>query len=128
MAFADVGDIEVALLRKLEAEEVRYAPQLLERANRNLAALIPNLTTRALNDKAFAQLVADVESEMVARVLRAGGSVYTRESEGEYSYVLNQKIASGYLQPLDEEIVRLGGATTWGTVNPVYDRYAQGRR
>ena len=71
MALATQQDVEVSMLRPLSETEMRYLSDLLERAERLLLARIPDLLERAAGGRPSLQLVADIESEMVARVLRA---------------------------------------------------------
>ena len=71
MALATQQDVEVSMLRPLSETEMRYLSDLLERAERLLLARIPDLLERVAAGRPPVQLVADIEAEMVARVLRA---------------------------------------------------------
>lgn len=129
MAIATTKDLETSLLRSLTPVEEKHADQLLERAERLLLARIPNLYDRTHRDDTgrYHELVADVEAEAVARVLRApGAGVFTRESTGEHSFGLNLRVASGLLDILDAEWEKLG-VTPYGTVQPVTDGYLRTR-
>ena len=128
MSIADLQDVEVSLLRPLSEQEQKYGPRLLERAERLLTQRVTGLIKKAEQDERYRAVVADVEAEMVARVFRAGGTIYTRESEGDYSYSLNLKVASGLLDVLDEELVKLGTGGSWGTILPETDGYIRGAR
>lgn len=127
MAIADLHDLSVSLMRDLTEDEATYAEALLDRAERLLMTRIPDLRERAHGEHTgiFHETVADVEAEMVARVLRSPG-IYLRESEGEYSYSTNLKVASGLLDVLPEEWAKLG-RTPWGSVSPRTDGYARSR-
>ncbi|QRP60677.1 Gp19/Gp15/Gp42 family protein [Corynebacterium minutissimum] len=127
MALATTADLEVSLLRPLTTTEKQYAPLLLDRAERLLETRVPNLQRNVSNVESYKRLVADVEAEMVARVFRADGSIYTRESEGDYSYSMNLKVASGLLDVLDEELSKLGAGGVYNTIMPETDGYARNR-
>lgn len=62
--------------------------------------------------------VKRIVSNVVLRVLRNPDGIY-RESLGNYEYTMSQKVASGYVLYLPEEIAALTGAGTlrFGTVN-----------
>lgn len=126
MAVATTDDLVVALRRPLTDEENEHAYQLLERAERLLLARVPDLLYRVDSGHpcGFGHLVADIESEMVARVLRAPGSgIYTSEGEGEYNYSLNLRVASGLMDVLQSEWDLLG-VTPWGTTGTISDSAA----
>ena len=127
MAIADLHDLSVSLMRDLTEDEATYAEALLDRAERLLMTRVPDLRERAHGEHTgiFHETVADVEAEMVARVLRSPG-IYLRESEGEYSYSTNLKVASGLLDVLPEEWAKLG-QPPWGPVSPTTDGYARSR-
>ena len=127
MAIANLHNLSVSLMRDLTEDEATYAEALLDRAERLLMARIPNLRQRAHGEQTgiFHETVADIEAEMVARVFRSPG-IYLSESEGEYSYRTNLKVASGLLDVLPEEWQRLG-QTPWGSTSPTTDGYARNR-
>lgn len=128
MAIATPSDVETSLLRPLNQTESQYVEPLLDRAERLLLPRIPDLLTRARTEQAFWLLVADVEAEMVARVLRAPDSgIMRQESEGNYSYSLNLQVASGLLDVLPVEWEKLG-IGPWRSVAPATDGYLATRR
>lgn len=104
MAIGKPADVETSLMRDLTETESQYVDELLERAERLLRARIPDLDQRAEEDQEFALLVADIEAEAVARVLRApDNGIMRQEGEGNYSYSLNLQVASGLLDILDDD-------------------------
>ncbi|PWH05198.1 hypothetical protein DEO23_14045 [Brachybacterium endophyticum] len=108
MAIGSPHDVETSLMRDLTETENRYVDDLLDRAERLLRARIPDLDTR-IDDEAFTALVADIEGEAVARVLRApDNGIMRQEGEGNYSYSLNLQVASGLLDILDGDWAKLG--------------------
>lgn len=127
MALATVSDVETSLMRELTPTESQYVEPLLERAERMLASRIPDLGDVGSLDPSRASLFGDVVAEMVARVFRApDNGLYRRETEGNYTYDLNLKVASGLLDVLPEEWERLG-VGSWGQISPEVDGYARSR-
>lgn len=123
MAIATPQDVETSLMRPLTEAESLYVGALLDRAERLLLPRIPDLETRATDDPQFRLLVADVEAEMLARVLRAPDSgIMRQEAEGNYSYSLNLQVASGLLDVLAVEWEKLG-IGPWRSVAPATDGY-----
>lgn len=131
MSAATPDDVAVSLMRDLNATETKYVQPLLDRAERLLVSRIPGLLYRATAGigPVSLQLIADVEAEMVARVLRApdGGGIYRQETEGNYSYSLNLQVASGLLDVLDAEWTKLG-LGGMETVMPETDGYLRAGR
>lgn len=126
-AIATPENVESAMQRELTTAEHQYVGDLLLRAERILVARIPDLRARAEEDPTFSALVADIEAEAVARVFRApGNGIIRQEAEGNYSYSINLRVASGLLEILGPEWERLG-VSTWGSIAPETDGYAQGR-
>lgn len=127
MAIATPTDVETAMLRELTAAESQYVGDLLDRAERLLLPRIPDLVARAEENETFSALVADIEAEAVARVFRApGNGVIRQEAEGNYSYSINLRVASGLLEILGPEWERLG-VSTWSSIAPETDGYAAAR-
>lgn len=130
MAVATSQDVQASLLRELNPQENEYVERLLERAETLLRVRISDLDDRVELDSHFSNLVAQIEAEAVARVFRAGESgsgIYSSESEDGYSYRLNFKVASGFLDILPEEWARIFGSGGFRTVAPQTDGYARTR-
>lgn len=126
-AIASSANVEAAMQRELTTAEKQYVDGLLLRAERILVSRLPDLRERAEEDPTFSALVADIESEAVARVLRApGNGIIRQEAEGNYSYSINLRVASGLLEILPDEWARLG-VSRWRSVAPETDGYAAGR-
>lgn len=126
-AIASSENVEAAMQRELTTAEKQYVDGLLLRAERILVSRLPDLRERAEEDPTFSALVADIESEAVARVLRApGNGIIRQEAEGNYSYSINLRVASGLLEILPDEWARLG-VSRWRSVAPETDGYAAGR-
>lgn len=130
MTVAERLDVERTLMRELEADESRWVDALLERAEALILLRMPEAVNRCRVDYQFRVALIMVECEAVSRVLRApGGGLYKYETEGTYTYSINQAVASGLLEitPKDWQILE-GGTGGWGSASPVLDGYARNRR
>lgn len=125
MSIATIKDVAVSLRRALTAEELAYAPDLLNRAERILRSRVRVPMARTDPTRGYSpyeQLIADIEAEAVARVLRLpADTIHRSETSGDYSYTVNSAYASGQLTILDHEWARLG-VGAWGTVGVSYPR------
>ncbi len=106
MTFATIADVSVSLMRSLNENEMHYSPSLLARAEALLVALVPNLVELA-TDTDHRNLVVAVEADMLARVFRNPDGILS-ETNGDYTYRLDQAVASGRLMPSDTELATLG--------------------
>lgn len=112
------ANVQAVLLRPFTTNETAYVDALLARARRMIerAAISCGTTIDALD----AGAVIDVQADMVARVLRNPEGVRT-ESDGQYSYQLDSRAASGRLELTDEDMATLGLTDTRLWVwNPTY--------
>lgn len=112
------ANVQAVLLRPFTTNETIYVDALLARARRMIerAAISHGTTIDALD----AGAVIDVQADMVARVLRNPEGVRT-ESDGQYSYQLDSRAASGRLELTDEDMATLGLTDTRLWVwNPTY--------
>lgn len=127
MTVANRESVEQAMLRELEADEVRWVDALLEKAEALILMRIPDAVNRARADYPFRVALTAVEAEAASRVLRApGGGLYKYETEGTYTYSVNMAVASGLLEITDKDWLTLSGGTAgWGSQNAVMDGYAQ---
>lgn len=127
MTYAKQSDVEVSMMRELTEAEAQYVEPLLERAERLISVRVPDLADRVAANPKLSLVVADIEAEAVARVLRAPeGGIMRQEGEGNYSYSLNLQVASGLLDILDGEWERLG-VSRLRSVMPETDGYARSR-
>lgn len=101
-----VSDVQVGFEK--EITDPTHTAELIERAERKLAARLGDLTAWA-NTPERVQAVKDVVSEMVQRVLRSGGSEMKQESDGGYSYTVDPRVSSGSLWVTDDNWAQLLG-------------------
>lgn len=123
MSTATAHDVETSLMRALTPTEAAYVAPLLERAQARIRERVPDLATRISTSDRYRATVVDITAEAVARVLR-NPSGMTQETEGNYSYTKNFRVASGLLDILDTDWDRLGVTSVIGSVSPVADGYA----
>jgi len=103
MALATPADVGVQMMRDLSDQETALALALLDTVERRLARRVSDLLTNA--DKAAT--VIDVEAAAVARVLKNADG-FRSESDGDYNFTRDVRVASGFLLILDEEWLDLG--------------------
>lgn len=92
---------------QLNADRAKWYNSLVDKAVRKLLALCPGLLQRYNEDLVDKELVADKVADAVLRVVRNPGG-YTNESQGNYSYGMNQRVASGDIWYPDNELAELG--------------------
>lgn len=116
MSYAGVADVQVSLGRPLTEDEEQQAEGLLDRVETRIRARIPTLVERLGDEANLLDLLVEVESDAVARVLR-NPSGYLQEQDGDYMYTRDRSLATGALNLTDDEWTRLGiskGAFTIG--------------
>ena len=107
-ALATRADVEAALLRPLDSQEVKYVDSLLKRAGR---LILRELEPVVEVDEGFQATINDVQAEMVARRYRNTDG-YASEGDGTYNYRLDTSVASGKIQLPDDDRAELGIAVT----------------
>lgn len=125
MTIATPAALTVSLLRPLAGSESTYAPALLTRAESLLLAHIPDLLDRA-TDLEYRAKVVTIECDMVSRVLRNPDGILT-ESQGDYTYRLDQAVASGRLMPTPDELDALRDRARLSAATGALDGYARRR-
>lgn len=132
MTAASSADVERALLRHLEEDELQWVQSMLDYVEATVRLRLPTAVDRAATDAAYSLVLSHVEAEAVARVLRApGGGLYKYETEGTYTYSVNQAVASGLLEVTEKEWALLStplGTTGYGSMTPVMGEYAPSAR
>ena len=131
MAIATVPDVEVALRRPISEGDARIVEKLLDRVELRIKARWRNLSELVALDSVARGIVAQVEAESVARVLRdEAGGLYKSETEDGYRYELNFLAASARLDVLRsdmDELARVLDGGRYRSVAPVTDGYAAQR-
>ena len=116
MTVATLDDVQGSLMRYLEDDEKTWVQALLDRAEALILSRMPDAVNRCRVDYSFSVIMRMVEAESVSRVLRApGGGLYKYETEGTYTYSVNQAVASGILEITDRDWRALqSGMSGWG--------------
>nr|DAK22593.1 MAG TPA: hypothetical protein [Caudoviricetes sp.] len=124
---ATLDDVQGSLMRYLEDDEKTWVQALLDRAEALILSRMPDAVNRCRVDYSFSIIMRMVEAESVSRVLRApGGGLYKYETEGTYTYSVNQAVASGILEITDRDWRALqAGTSGWGVAGAEMDGYAR---
>ncbi|AFF28315.1 head-tail adaptor Ad1 [Mycobacterium phage Twister] len=107
MAVATATDVENRWVRELSEEETRLVNTRLDDAERMLKRRVGDIQAKITAGTLDAEDVKQVEADMVLRLLR-NPEGYTQETDGNYTYMLHQQLASGKLEVLPEEWEALG--------------------
>jgi hypothetical protein len=119
VAYATTTDVEVSLGRSLTAEEATRASGLLGRIEARITHRIPDLAAQITATPTLRNLVVEVEADAVARVLR-NPEGFLQEQDGDYLYIRDRSLSSGYLDLTEQEWTRLGVSSGAFTVRPDY--------
>lgn len=117
MAYATTADVEARLGRPLDDAEEVIANSRLNDAELILRVAIPDLDDRVAASPTYEQTVIMVEADMVIRLLKNPDG-FIQESDGNYSYMRSQALATGRLQVLPEEWDLLGLKATFAMLSP----------
>lgn len=106
MSLALLSDVQKRLGRPLTADEQPQVETLLEDAEIEIKERIPDLETKA-TDEDYLKKVIKVEASAVVRLIRNPDG-YTSETDGDYTYQINYRLASGELTITPKEWTLLG--------------------
>ena len=104
--FATAADVQARLGRPLTADETTQVDTLLADTEILIKARISDLAEKA-EDADYLAVVKMVEASAVARLLRNPDG-YTSETDGDYTYQINYRVATGALEISDKEWALLG--------------------
>lgn len=107
MAYASVADVEARLGRPLEAGETTIVQTRLNDVELIIRNRIPDLDARVADGSLDVEVVIMVEAEAILRLIR-NPEGYTAETDGNYSYQISVKVASGRIDILSSEWSLLG--------------------
>lgn len=123
MAYATVDDVQARYENEIDEALALVVGTRLGDAEIRLKHRIPDLADRVADSEDYEDIVVMVEAEMVLRLIRNPDG-YSQESDGNYSYAIYQKVASGRLEVTDEEWDLLDAPGSQGsfTISPwIYD-------
>lgn len=118
MSYAEATDIADRLGRDLDPSETRIVASRLEDVETLILTRISDLDERVASGKLNQRLIVMVESEVILRLIKNPDG-YTQETDGNYSYSIDSRVASGRLSLLAEEWGMLGLRTSVGVLAPV---------
>lgn len=95
MAYASFADVQNRWMEPLNNQQTVIETRL-DDAELLITNRIPDLDDKVASGKIDEAMVVLVESEMLIRLIR-NPEGYMQESDGSYSYMLNQKLATGHL-------------------------------
>lgn len=107
MAYAQLSDVQARLGRPLTDDEKTQAETLLEDAELEIRARIPDLDDKVTSGDISEDVVIRVEASAVKRVVKNPDG-YTSETDGDYTYQINYQLASGELEITEKEWGLLG--------------------
>lgn len=118
MTYAEPSDVSGRLGRSLDASESTMVATRLADAERLLKARIPDLDQKITDGDVSIDLVKMIEANAVVRLVR-NPNAYTGETDGNYSYQINWKTATGELEILDNEWALLGISQAMFVIAPL---------
>jgi hypothetical protein len=107
MAYATSEDVAVRWGREMSSEEAALVEVRLEDVERMIRRRIPDLDAQVEVGLIDVEDVVQVESDAVLRLARNPEGYYS-ETDGNYTYMLQQGIVSGVLDITDDEWAILG--------------------
>lgn len=117
MAYATALNIADRLGRDLDESETRIVTARLGDAELLIKSRIPGLDEQIVAGTLNQAVVVMVEADAVLRLIRNPDG-YKAETDGNYSYEIDQNVASGRLKILDEEWAMLGIRAAVFTIAP----------
>ncbi len=107
MAYATADDVVTLWAKEPEPEVMTLIERRLEQVERMIRRRIPNLDALVSASETFEADLIDIEADVVLRLVR-NPEGYLSETDGAYTYQLQQDLSGGRLQILDEEWTALG--------------------
>lgn len=107
MAYATAADVVTLWAKEPEPEVMVLIERRLEQVERMIRRRIPSLDTLVAASSTFEADLIDIEADVVLRLVR-NPEGYLSETDGAYTYQLQQDLSGGRLQILDDEWTALG--------------------
>jgi hypothetical protein len=107
MAYATVADVEARLGRSLEAGEQQIVETRLNDVEILIRSRITDLDERIANGSTDLEALIMVEANAVLRLIKNIDG-FRAETDGNYSYQIDDRVASGRLDILSDEWALLG--------------------
>lgn len=122
MAYATVADVEARLGRSLDTSEQTIVSTRLNDVELLIRNKIPDLDAKISSGVIDVEVLIMVECESVLRLIKNPDG-YTAETDGNYSYQISARVASGRLDILPEEWALLGVRSGAFTIRPDLSPY-----
>lgn len=116
MSYASPSDVSDRLGRPLSTDEASQVEALLSDAEILIKSKIPDLDDKVTTEEIAEAVVVMVTANAVVRLIRNPAG-YTSETDGEYSYQINWRLASGSLMITDAEWSLLGASSGAFTID-----------
>lgn len=107
MAYATAQDVVTLWAKEPEPEVMVLIERRLEQVERLIRRRISNLDIEVAASETFEADLIDIEADAVLRLVR-NPEGYISETDGSYTYQLQQDLSGGRLQILDDEWTILG--------------------
>lgn len=107
MAYATADDVVTLWAKEPEPEVMVLIERRLEQVERMIRRRIPTLDAKVAASETFEADLIDVEADVVLRLVR-NPEGYLSETDGAYTYQLQQDLSGGRLVILDDEWTMLG--------------------
>lgn len=120
MAYATASDVEDRLGRELDSSETQIVNTRLDDVERLIKARIKDLDDLVDAGEPDEDLVVQIEAEAVLRLIRNPEGL-TSETDGNYTYMISSRVASGRLEILDTEWALLGVRRSVFVIAPKVD-------
>jgi hypothetical protein len=107
VAYATADDVVTLWAKEPEPEVMVLIERRLEQVERMIRRRIPTLDALVAASDTFEADLIDIEADSVLRLVR-NPEGYLSETDGAYTYQLQQDLSAGRLQVLDDEWTILG--------------------
>lgn len=118
MAYATADDVAELLGRELTESETTIVNRRLEHVEDLIITRIPDIAEQIADTPRIGRLLTMVEVDAILRLIR-NPEGYTQETDGNYSYSIDGRVASGRISILPEEWQLLGLRTQLFVLSPV---------
>lgn len=121
MAYATAQDVVTLWAKEPEPEVMILIERRLEQVERLIRRRIPDLDTRVSLSETFEADLIDIEADSVLRLVR-NPEGYLSETDGVYTYQLQNDLSTGKLLVLDDEWTILGvyRLSRMSTITPLF--------
>jgi len=117
MAYATADDVAELLGRELTEAEAVIVERRLEYVEDVILTRIPDLAAKIAETPRLGRLLTMVEVDAILRLIK-NPEGYTAETDGNYSYQIDGRVASGRISLLPEEWQLLGVRTAMFVLSP----------